>query len=187
MFRDATATSEEFGLRFRRATQSFVGAQIEMLAGDIIAAERELRASSAAFDEIGASTSATTHRALLAQVVSRLGHLGEAEELAQQVAAEAPEEDLVAHVLWRCTLARVRVGEGAALEATRLANEARRRLAKAEFPQLEIAALTAAAEAAAAADDSAEVERLLAEARQIAEAKGAQASLAQLEAVRVAG
>src|SRR6266576_4749032 len=51
MFRDAAATYEEFGLRFRRATQSFVGAQIELLAGDIEAAERHLRASSAAFDE----------------------------------------------------------------------------------------------------------------------------------------
>ena len=34
LFRDAAATYEEFGLRFRRATQSFVGAQIELLAGD---------------------------------------------------------------------------------------------------------------------------------------------------------
>jgi hypothetical protein len=50
-----------------------------------------------------------------------------------------------------------------------------------------IAALTAGAEAAAAADDGAEAERLLAEARKIAEAKGATASIAQLEAVRAAG
>ena len=63
----------------------------------------------------------------------------------------------------------------------------RRLLADAEFPQLAIAALTAAAEAAAAADDGAEAERLLTEARQIAEAKGATASLAQLDAIRVAG
>src|SRR5262249_50859247 len=47
MFRDAAATYEEFGLRFRRATQSFVGAQIELFAGDVDAAERQLRASSA--------------------------------------------------------------------------------------------------------------------------------------------
>jgi class 3 adenylate cyclase/uncharacterized protein (DUF1778 family) len=186
-YRDATATSEEFGLRFRRATQSFVGAQIELLAGDVVAAERELRASSAAFDDIGASTSATTHRALLAEVVARLGHLGQAEELAHQVAAEATPYDLLAHVLWRCTLTRVRAREGAAAEAGELAAEARRLLAEAEFPQLRITALTAAAEAAAAADDSAEVERLQAEARTIAGAKGATASLAQLEATRVAG
>jgi uncharacterized protein HemY len=68
-----------------------------------------------------------------------------------------------------------------------LATEARRRLGDAEFPQLCIAALLAAAEAASAADDTVEAERLLAEARRIAEAKGAVASIAQLAAVRVAG
>ena len=187
VFRDAAATYEEFGLRFRRATQSFVGAQIELLAGDLTAAERELRASSEAFDEIGAATSATTHRALLAEVVVRLGRLAEAEELAQRVAAEATPDDLIAHVLWRCALARVRAREGSASEAVELATEARRLLADSEFPLLAIATLTAAAEAAGAADETAEAERLLAEAQKIAAAKGALATIAQLEAVRIAG
>lgn len=183
LFRDAAATYEEFGLRFRRATQSFVGAQIELLAGDVAAAERELRGSSQAFDEIGAATSATTHRALLTEVVATLGRLEEAEELARQVAAEAPEHDLIAQVLWRCTLSRVRAREGSTQKAVELANEARRLLSDAEFPELAIAALAAAAEAAIAADEIPEAERLLAEARQIAQAKGAVARLAQLDAV----
>ena len=84
------------------------------------------------------------------------------------------------------TITRI-VREGSAHEAVELATEARRLLAGAEFPQLAIAALTAGAEAAAAADERAEAERLLAEARRIAEAKGAVASVAQLAAVRVAG
>jgi ATP/maltotriose-dependent transcriptional regulator MalT len=187
MFRDAAATSEEFGLRFRRATQSFVGAQIELLAGDPAAAERELRASSGAFDEIGAATSATTHRALLAEIVSRQGHLEDAEELARRVSAEASRDDVITQVLWRSALARVRAREGSAQEAVELATEARRRLGDAEFPQLAVAALLAAAEAATAAEETGEAERLLAEARRIAEAKGAVASIAQLAAVRVAG
>jgi class 3 adenylate cyclase/tetratricopeptide (TPR) repeat protein len=187
LFRDAAATYEEFGLRFRRATQSFVGAQIELLAGDVAAAERELLASTAAFDAIGAATSATTHRALLTEVVSRLGRAEEAEALVQRVAADAPAHDLIAHVLWRCALSRIRAREGSAQEAVELATEAREMLREAEFPQLAIAALTAAAEAAAAADHGAETERLLAEARSVAAAKGAVASLAQLEAARIAG
>jgi class 3 adenylate cyclase/tetratricopeptide (TPR) repeat protein len=183
LFRDAAATYEEFGLRFRRATQAFVGAQIELLAGDVAAAERELRGSSQAFDEIGAATSATTHRALLGEVVASLGRFEEAEELVRQIAAEAPEHDLIAQVLWRCTLSRVRAREGCAQDAVKLAAEARRLLADAEFPQLAIAALTAAAEGAAAADARPEAGRLLAEARQVASAKGAAASLARLDAV----
>jgi class 3 adenylate cyclase len=185
LFRDSAATYEEFGLRFRRASQSFVGAQIELLAGDPAAAERELLYSSAAFDDIGAATSATTHRALLAEVLARLGRLDGARDVALRIAAEASSYDLIAQVLWRSTLARVRVGEGSAAEAVRLATESRELLADAEFPQLAIAALTAGAEAAAAADDGAEADRLLGEARKIAEAKGATASLAQLGAVRV--
>ena len=187
MFRDAAATYEEFGLRFRRATQSFVGAQIELLAGDIEAAERHLRASSAALDEIGAATSATTHRALLAEVVARRGRGEEAEQLARQVAAEALSDDLTAQVLWRCALARVRVDEGSAQEAVELATEARQLLVDVEFPQLVIGALTVAAEAAAADGDRREADRLLAEARHAADAKGAAASLAQLDAVRAGG
>jgi class 3 adenylate cyclase len=187
LFRDAAATYEEFGLRFRRASQSFVGAQIELLAGDVMAAERELRASTGAFAEIGAATSATTHRAFLAEVVVRLGRLDEAETLAQQVAAEAPSDEVITQVLWRCALARVRAREGSADESLRLTAEAQSLLAGAEFPQLAIRALTAAAEASAAADQAGEVERLLAEARRIAEAKGATTTLAQVEAVRVAG
>jgi class 3 adenylate cyclase len=187
LFRDAAATYEEFGLRFRRASQSFVGAQIELLAGDVSAAEQELRASTSAFAEIGAATSAATHRAFLAEVVVRLGRLDEAEALAQQVAAEAAAEDVITQVLWRCALARVRAREGSPPRALQLADEARSLLAHAEFPQLSIRTLTAAAEAAGAADDRGEVERLLAEARTIAEAKGAIASIAQLEAAWVPG
>ena len=186
LFRDAASTYEEFGLRFRRATQSFVAAQIELLAGDVAAAERELRASTAAFDEIGAATSATTHRALLAEVVSRLARPEDGEELVQRVAGEAPPHDLIAQVLWRCALARIRAREGSATEAVELAAAARELVREAEFPQLAIAALTAAAEAAVAAGDRAEAERVLAEARGTAEAKGAVASLALLEAARVA-
>jgi class 3 adenylate cyclase/tetratricopeptide (TPR) repeat protein len=187
MFRDAAATSEEFGLRFRRATQSFVGAQIELLAGDPAAAARELHASSEALDEMGAATSATTHRALLAEALARLGRLDEAAGVANRVAADAPADEVITHVLWRAALARVRAREGSTREAVELATEARRRLGDAEFPQLCIAALLAAAEAASAADETGEAEGLLAEARRIAEAKGAVASIAQLAAVRVAG
>ena len=119
--------------------------------------------------------------------MSRLGRSEEAEELAQRVATEAPTHDLIAHVLWRSALARVRVREGSAREAVALTAEARGLLRDAEFPQLAIAALTASAEAAAADDDAPAAEQLLAEARQVAEAKGAVASLAQLDAVRVSG
>jgi hypothetical protein len=93
------------------------------------------------------------------------------------VAADAPDHDLIAHVLWRCALAQSRAGDARAL-----AVEAQRLLAQAEFPWLSIVALTAAV---AAADDGAEAERLLRAARTIAAAKGDRAGLTQLDAARV--
>jgi hypothetical protein len=186
MYRDAAATYEEFGLRFRRATQAFVGAQIELSAGDGQAAERELQSSTAAFADFGAATSATTHRALLAEVVARLGRLDDAAELAQRVAAEAASHDLLGQVLWRCALARVRVLEGSPRHAVELTGEARRLLAGSEFPWLATVALTVAADAASRADDNAEAARLLAEARAIAEAKGDLAGRALLDSARIA-
>jgi ATP/maltotriose-dependent transcriptional regulator MalT len=184
VFRDAAATNEEFGLRFRRAQSGFVGAQIELLAGDAAAAEGEVRASSAAFDEIGAATSATTHRALLAEILARRGRLDEAEDLARRVAAASASDDLLTQALWRSALARVRARKGSAREASELAAEAGRLLGGAEFPLLQIITLTAAADAAGAAGEPAEAERLLAQARGIAAAKGAVASLAQLDLPR---
>ena len=140
-----------------------------------------------AFDEIGAATSATTHRALLGEVVSRLGRLEEAESLAQQVAAEASPDDLIAHVLWRCTLARVRAREGSAREAVELAAEARRLLADAEFPQL---AITRAHSRRRGSCGGGRRRRGRAAARRGARdrrGEGRPGDLAQLDAVRVAG
>jgi hypothetical protein len=72
---------------------------------------------------------------LLGEVVASLGRFEEAEELVQHIAAEAPEHDLIAHVLWRCTLSRVRAREGFAQEAVELATQARRLLAEARVPR----------------------------------------------------
>ncbi len=176
VYRDAAATSEEFGLRFRRATQAVIGAQIELLAGNPAGAERELRASSLALDEFGASTSAATHRAMLAEVLCELGRPDEAEAQAGVVAAEATEDDLITQVLWRTALARALARRGMRNEARAPAEQALRMSAGMQFPFARVAALTAAAEAG-----ESEPVRLLEEARVILEAKGNTVELARLE------
>ena len=55
LYADSIAVYEEFGLRFRRAVRSIVGAQIEALAGDLDAAERELRTGYAMLEEMGST------------------------------------------------------------------------------------------------------------------------------------
>jgi class 3 adenylate cyclase/tetratricopeptide (TPR) repeat protein len=171
LYHDAAATYEEFGLRFRRAAQAFVGAQIELLAGNPEGAERELRASTGAFGEIGATTSATTHRAMLADVLCTLGKFAEAEATARSVGAEAAAEDLVAQVLWRGALARALAHRGSP-DAAEPAAQSLALSAGVEFPFLRVAALKAGAEVELAAGRTDAAARLLNEASSIMEAKG---------------
>ncbi len=178
IYQHGIAQTEEFGLRFRRAVQAVVGAQIELLAGDPAHAEKELRASSAALDEFGATTSAATHRAMLAEVVCVLGRLDEAETLARSVAEEATEDDLVTQVLWRSALVRALARRGLMAEAREPAQEALELSAGMQFPFVQVAALTAAAEA-----DPGDAGRLLDAAREIMDAKGNRVELARLESL----
>lgn len=178
MYRDGIATTEEFGLRLRRATQAVVGAQIELLAGNPAGAEQELRASSTALAEYGASTSAATHRAMLAEVLCALERPDEAEAQARGVAAEATEDDLVTQVLWRSALVRALARRGLVDEAREPAEAALDLSAAMEFPFVRVAALTAAAEA-----DAADAAGLLDEARSILDAKGNVVELARLNSL----
>jgi ATP/maltotriose-dependent transcriptional regulator MalT len=175
LYRDSIATAEEFGLRLRRAVQAVIGAQIELLAGDPAAAERELRASAQALDRFGASTSAATHRALLAEVLCAAGQPEEAEAQARVVSAEVAEDDLITQVLWRTALARALARRGEAAEARTPAHEALALSAGMQFPFVQVAALTAAAEAAPQ-ESAAHIEA----ARRILDAKGNRVELARL-------
>ena len=177
----AAALNEEFGLRFRRAAQGFIAAQIELAAGDLVAAEQVLRASSNALAEYGAVTSATTHVALLAEVLCRRGSFDQAEKEARRVAADAAADDLLAQVLWRTTLARTLAHRGAAGEARVLVDEALALCDGIEFPFLQVAALAVAAEVDGETGDQASRLRLLEDARAVADAKGNSAEAARLD------
>jgi class 3 adenylate cyclase len=172
--RDAAATYEEFGLRFRRATQGFVGAQIELLAGNPNGAEEELRRSTAALEEFGATSSAGTHRAMLADVLCTLGRLEESAAVAEELVSAVAGDDLVAQVLWRSALTRVRGRTGAVDEARALASESLALTAGVEFPYLRVTALIAAAEV----EQEHEAALLLREARAVMVAKGNVAAVA---------
>ncbi len=187
MFKDAAATYEEFGLRFRRATQSFVGAQIELLAGDIEAAEWQLRASVGGTPRdrgrhVGDDPPGAPRR-----------RRGKARRRGGRGAGRAGRRTRP------CPMTSSHRSCGAARSPAFARAKARRRRRSRSRPRPRsywqrpssrssvIAALTAGAEVAAAANDGAEAERLLAEARKVAESKGAVASLAQVDAGRVAG
>ena len=82
LYADSVAVYQEFGLRFRRAVRSIVGAQIETLAGDLVAAERELRTGYAMLEEMGERGVRSTLAGFLAEVLSMRGDDDEAEGFA---------------------------------------------------------------------------------------------------------
>ena len=106
LYADSVAVYEEFGLRFRRAVRSIVGAQIETLAGDLEAAERELRTGYAMLEEMGERGVRSTLAGFLAECSRPQGQRrrgGAIRAIARETAAET---DVVPQVLWRRALAR---------------------------------------------------------------------------------
>ena len=114
---------EELGLTLSSAV-SHHAAEVELLAGDPVAAERSLRRGYAALDEMGDRALLSTTAALLGQPLLAQGRVQEAESLAELSAELAAGDDLVTQVLWRGVRARSLVGRGQAEEAERLAREA---------------------------------------------------------------
>ena len=99
-------------------------ARIEVLAGDLDAAVRLLRADDEVLAAIGERYFRSTIAARLAQALATQGHLEEAETYAGLADELADEEDTASQALWRIARARIRATEGSASEAIELADAA---------------------------------------------------------------
>ena len=124
LYSDSLAVYQEFGLRFRRAVRSIVGAQIETLAGDLPAAERELRAGYTTLEAMGERGVRSTLAGFLADILSVQGQDLEADEFSQIARDTAGETDVVPQVLWRRAQARTRARRGDVVEADELVRAA---------------------------------------------------------------
>jgi len=94
----ARSTYRELGLRLAVAGLTQLTGPLELLAGDLDAAERELREGLDILEPLG---SAGYQDALLANVLYRRGELEEAERLVARAEAEAAEDNIAAQVEWR--------------------------------------------------------------------------------------
>jgi tetratricopeptide (TPR) repeat protein len=179
LYADSVAVFDELGLRFRRLSRSIVGARIEWLAGDLDAAERELRT---AYDALEPGTGLRAAvGAFLADLVCAQGRNDEADALAAETEADASASDLVPQVLWRSVRARVLARAGDHGAAVALADEACRLADATDFVDLVGGVLVARAEVA---HDAAERAALLARARDVYAAKGNRAAVAAVEQLR---
>ncbi len=123
-YRASRDTLQELGWKMLAATISIDSGTIEMLAGDPVAAEAELRADYEALHRMGATDYAWTTAAILAEALYQQGRFDEAEELTRLVERGSTADDLTNQVLWRSVRAKVLARRGLVQQAEQLAREA---------------------------------------------------------------
>ncbi|MGZ8717407.1 MAG: ATP-binding protein, partial [Gaiellaceae bacterium] len=167
---EAAATYDKLGLSLMRAGLAELIATNELLAGDIEAAERELRLAMEVYAD-GAPPLAGLQAAQLVDVVLRQGRIDEAEELLAYARGTVEESDVDGFVAMHLAEARVATVRGRRAEALRFVDEAIDALADTDALGLRADAL--AVRAAAAGDEPKEALALY-------ELKGNVAAAAQL-------
>ena len=120
----ARGAFDELGMELLgQAATTLAYGEVELLAGDYQAAERELRAGAEALEVMGERGYRSSVDAFLARAVHRLGREEEAEELARRAQESASEEDLWSQVLSRGTRASASAARGDVATAEALARE----------------------------------------------------------------
>jgi ATP/maltotriose-dependent transcriptional regulator MalT len=184
LYADSIAVYQEFGLRFRRAARAIVGAQIETFAGDLAAAEQELRIGYSMLEEMGESGVRSVLAGLLADVLSAQDQDVEAERFVHITRDTASETDVMSQVLWRRSLARTTARRGDAAIADDLARSAVALAGKTDSLDLRAGSLVSLGEVLRNAGRDTESAASLDEARELYARKG---NLAALQSTSPAG
>jgi class 3 adenylate cyclase/tetratricopeptide (TPR) repeat protein len=124
LYRRSRASLEEFGYLFFAALTSLDSSAIELLAGDLAAAESELRMDYRRLDEMGERNYISTTASLLADVLYRQGRYEESAEFAEVCESLASPDDVASQFLWRCVRGKLRARQGAIDEAESLISAA---------------------------------------------------------------
>jgi tetratricopeptide (TPR) repeat protein len=176
------AIFEELGMSFALAARAVIPAGIERMAGELEAAERELRLGHDQLEAIGEKELRSTVAATLAHVLHEQGRDDEAEEFARACADAAAAEDIGSQVLWRSALAKIVARRDHDTAAELLADEAVRLAATTDMLSLHgTAVLDRARVAALLNTDGAAPPELIVEAQALFRSKGDAASLRRLE------
>jgi class 3 adenylate cyclase len=115
----------ELGLRIKAGAMQDSASRIETLAGDLAAAEHELRQGIDSLASMGELGYLSTQAAMLGEVLYRRGRLDEAEEMTHVSERSAASDDLISQVQLRGVRAKVLARRGESAAAVALAEEAR--------------------------------------------------------------
>ena len=145
---------------------------MEMLAGDLEAAEYEMRAALAIHEDIGATRYAAMVRAHLAHVLLAQGRHDDAVAMIDSSLAIGADAGTRFEVYWRTARAKALVGIEKAAEAVRLGREAVEIVGRTDRLNLHAEALAWLAEVLEASGDRARAITALDDARRLFERKG---------------
>ena len=118
------SVSEDLGLEIMAAAGRQISGTVEQLAGDLAAAERELRQGYEILEAHGEKSYRSTIAGQLAGVLYDQRRYEAAEQFAKVSKTTASADDIVSQVLWRSAEAKILARRGAYAEADRLAREA---------------------------------------------------------------
>ena len=124
LYRRSRASLEEFGYLLPAARTSLASSVIELLAGDLAAAESELRTDFQRLEDMGERNYISTTAGLLADVLYRQDRFDESAEFAGICEHLASPDDVASQFLWRCVRGKLRARQGAIDEAESLLSAA---------------------------------------------------------------
>ena len=171
------------GFSLRAAMSAQEAFYVEMLAGDLGAAERIGREAYATLERLGERGYFSTMAALLAHALTGRGELDEAERFSRTSEEAAATDDAFSQVLWRTARAKIRARRGELAQAEALGRDAVAIAEGTDLLNTRGDTLADLAEILALAGRPAEAVAVLQRAAEIFERKGNRASL---ERVRLA-
>ncbi len=111
----------DLGPSVTAASSSIERSRVEILAGDLAAAEADLRADDAALGAMGEQYFRSTVDALLALVLVEAGRFTEADGFATSAQGLADPDDTLSQVVWRLAQARILANDGRTAEGVAMA------------------------------------------------------------------
>ncbi len=169
----ARSLLEELGLDLDAARVGIEAWRTEMLAGNVDAAEDELRRSYETLEARGEKYTLSTVAGLLGQtILERDGPLQEAELMCERSRELASDGDIATQALWRCVQGRIVAREGHAADAEAVVREALAILEPTDATVLKLDAYLDLGGILAAAGRTSEARAAYETARELADEKG---------------